>query len=66
MKNNIKVRKVWFVIILFGVFSFIYGFHFYNLFFEGIGAISSVGALVCVMSDIFIKIVRRKRGERFK
>jgi hypothetical protein len=66
MEKNIEVKKVWFIIIVFGVLSFIYGFYFHSLFFEAIGVISSVSALACALSDIFIKIIRRKHGERFK
>ena len=65
MNENVKLSRLWLVIILLGIISFVSGYHFRRLFFEGLGAIASSGAIVCIIFDIFIKIFRKKRGERF-
>lgn len=65
MNENVKLNRVWLVITLLSIISFVSGYYFHRLFFEGLGAIASTGAVVCVIFDISIKKFRKKRGERF-
>ncbi|WP_407350026.1 hypothetical protein VNN41_06175 [Lactococcus garvieae] len=66
MNDNVKMNIIWLVIVLVGAVLFIYGYYFHDFFFEGLGALSGTGSLFCIISDIFMKIHRKKRGKRFQ
>ncbi len=66
MDNHIRVSQIWLVIIGVSLVLFSYGTYSHKLFLEGLGAIATVGALFCGLSGVVIRVIRRKRGERFK
>ncbi|WP_346349966.1 hypothetical protein [Lactococcus petauri] len=66
MDDRIRISSTWLVIIAVGLALFSYGAHSHKLFLEGLGAIASVGALFCGLSGVVIRLIRRKRGQRFK
>ncbi|WP_285013332.1 hypothetical protein [Lactococcus garvieae] len=66
MTTRIRISRTWIVIIFVGLLLFIFGFFSHELFLEGLGAISSTGAFVCGLSGVVIRMIRRKRGKRFK
>ncbi|WP_270219364.1 hypothetical protein [Lactococcus garvieae] len=66
MNENIKINKIWVIFILIGTVSFIYGYYFKDFLLEGLGALSSAGALFCIIFELLMKLFRKMRGQRFK
>ena len=57
MDDRIRISSTWLVIIAVGLVLFSYGAHSHKLFLE---------ALFCGLSGVVIRLIRRKRGQRFK
>ncbi|GAB7390874.1 hypothetical protein LGFR6_14970 [Lactococcus garvieae] len=66
MKHNIRMSKTWIIIIFICSILFILGLLLSNLFLEALGVLGLSGALLSSLSEIIIRIIRRKRGKRFK
>jgi Flp pilus assembly protein TadB len=66
MDDRIRMSNTWLIIISVGIVLFSYGVNSNKLFLEGLGALATVGALFCGISGVVIRLIRRKRGQRFK
>jgi len=66
VEHRITMSSIWILIISIGLVLFFYGMNTHHFLLEILGALSLFGGIFCGLSDIVIRMLRRKQGKRYK